>query len=471
MYLVSIALRNVRRNWARSLLAILGMAMAAGIMTSAQSVTSGYFSTGYLDVRRFMAGDIIIMPGAMYLDPDDISRDADLVWSPWRKPYLNDLVDLHPRILSEGYVHPRDGGFEPIEILDLPRALLDHPEVVAVNPYLSLPAFVPPGHYAPLRGRDLTEDLEAWDWESIMVRGRYFQPADEGNMVAVLNAAETGTAAIPRRYSLPAVGEQLEIIVPALSGFSQGLPVFDYLNTYRFNLTVIGHFQLEVGAEDEGGGSESMMAPVFWNTASVLIPELSFNHIYGEISGGGEPQYVYQLSARVDQIYHAGKVAAQLRSLLPHLTIRSVPELMDMSMRAHGQAAIPRDLSGLLTIVAYAVAGMLVITNLHLVNVQRRREIAIMKAVGASTTHIIILILSESVAYALTGAVLGFAGVRLVSAVIMLMASVPLVQAGLSTALVGLQVAAVTVVTACIFGLIPAWEAATTPTMEVLRDE
>lgn len=469
--MVSLAVRNARRNWSRSVLAIAGMALAAGILTAAHSVTSGYFSSGYMMVRTFMAGDIVVLPGHVYLDPGQVPRGIDLTWRALDQPYLNDLADLHPHILTDGYVMP-EGAETAIDLDRLPAELTGHPQVAAVTPYYSLPGYVEPGHYAPLRGRDIAGDLEAWRWDEAIVNGRYFTRQDDGAMVAVVAApaAGTGISAIPPAYRTPAVGERLKISVPRLAGFSGGLPIFDYLEFEQVELEVIGHFQLKVGTVQEMRDGEPVAVDVYWNTPQVLIPSGAFREIYRQVSGL-DPGMVHQLSVRVDRFYDAGRVAAELRQQLRGWTVMAVPEIMELSGRSRGQGAVPRDLAGPLTAAAYGIAGMLVVTNMYLVNVQRRRELGIMKAVGASSVNIMALVLVEYVGYALVGAAAGFGAVRLLAAVIMLMADVSLWEAGLSTAALGVRVAAVTGLTSVLFGLVPAYEAATTPTMEVLRDE
>ncbi len=471
MYMISLALKNLQRNWTRSLLAIVSMALAAGILTAAHSVTSGYFTSGYLMPRTFIAGDIVVLPGGVYLDPQRVDPGDSLSWRPVRQPYLNDLVDLHPQLLETGLVIPEalPRGIDPQR---LPAALLEHPEVTAITAYRTLPAYVPPDHQAPLRSRNVEQDLRYGAWEQAMFAGEYFAPHHDGLPVAVISVPAFGVGISPLApsYPVPAVGQYLELDLPRLVDYADGEPVYDYLHLQRVRLQVIGHFTLPMGTTYQVVGGELEHLQVYWNTPQVLVPAATFEQIWRSVSLV-PPGPVQQLSLRVERFYDAGRVAAQLRELLPELTVMTVPEIMELAGRSTGQGAIPRDLALPLTVGSYGIAGMLVVTNMYLLNVGRRRQLGIMKAVGASSGSIMLMVLAESAGYALLGAALGFGVIRLVALVISLLAGVPLLETAVSTAMLGLRVAGVTAAAAVIFGLFPAYEAATVPTLEVLRDE
>jgi len=111
-----------------------------------------------------------------------------------------------------------------------------------------------------------------------------------------------------------------------------------------------------------------------------------------------------------------------------------------------------------------------VATNAFLLIMQRRKEIAILKSIGASHWNIVTLILSELVALSLVASCVGWLSYRLPMALSLMFFEVPWQEIWRQTLTVGGQVTGVLVLGTVVFGLIPAVHAARTPVMEVLRD-
>lgn len=114
------------------------------------------------------------------------------------------------------------------------------------------------------------------------------------------------------------------------------------------------------------------------------------------------------------------------------------------------------------------VAGFVILTGLLglMTNIltslnERRREMAILRSVGASAVHVFLLLVSEAVILALLGALLGLALVQLLILVaaplVMDMAGVHIGQAGIS--LFDLQTLGGVVLLAAILSAVPAWRA------------
>lgn len=114
------------------------------------------------------------------------------------------------------------------------------------------------------------------------------------------------------------------------------------------------------------------------------------------------------------------------------------------------------------------VAGFVILTGLLglMTNIltslnERRREMAILRSVGASAVHVFLLLVSEAVILALLGALLGLALVQLLilaaAPLVMDMAGVHIGQAGIS--LFDLQTLGGVVLLAAILSAVPAWRA------------
>ena len=125
-----------------------------------------------------------------------------------------------------------------------------------------------------------------------------------------------------------------------------------------------------------------------------------------------------------------------------------------------------------ITIIACIVAGLVLliscisIANIMLVNVvERRREIGIRKAVGATTRNIIGQFIAESLIMSLRGGIIGLILAYAISAVILLFWSVDLSFSWLALG-IGF---AVPIVTGIIAGVYPAYRASRQDIIEALN--
>ena len=130
------------------------------------------------------------------------------------------------------------------------------------------------------------------------------------------------------------------------------------------------------------------------------------------------------------------------------------------------------ELVNYITIIACIVAGLVLliscisIANIMLVNVvERRREIGIRKAVGATTRNIISQFIAESLIMSLRGGIIGLVLAYVISAVILLFWSVDLSFSWLALG-IGF---AVPIITGIIAGVYPAYRASRQDIIEALN--
>ncbi len=131
-----------------------------------------------------------------------------------------------------------------------------------------------------------------------------------------------------------------------------------------------------------------------------------------------------------------------------------------------------------LTVVLAAVGVVLVIACFNLANLllvramERRKEFAVRMALGAGSSHLVWLLLTEGLALALLGGVAGLILGRWI--IVLLRAYAPielpgLEQLGLHGSVFGFAFA-VSCLTALVLGLLPAWQVARLPLVEGLSD-
>ena len=492
------ALRNVTRNWNRTGMIIISMAVASAIMTLTLALSTGY-AEGVSRVWRQMVGaDIIVYPNRFVFAG---SGDPGTAWE-WRRlsPDLpTDAVGFHPD-LAQGYLAPADAPPPVFDLQNLPPALAAMTGAgggLQVEAAQLLPAYIvretAQGKVRlpiTLRGRNVQTDIDKRSIpETAMMGGSYFRPAQDGFWVAITNgAAFTAEGIRP--------GDKLVVEVPTIRGYdAEGRPVTDYANPQTFYFMVYGQFGLEWGQvrlEDPAGLLErSAVAPtqtVFLDQPEVWVPAATFAKVFEAVAGGPQ-RYTGQLAITLDSMAEAKTVAQTLAAQLPDCAVLTVPQevsLSGLNYRArltsldpftvtithfhYTRPTLALDVKDQLAALAFVVAGLLVVANMYILVTQRRREIGVLKALGAASRDILALFLTETLGYSLAGSLLGFLAVRLITLASIFASSASLVEGALLTLQTAGAVVGLTVGISLVFGFLPAWEAARTPSASLLGD-
>ncbi|MGE5653510.1 MAG: hypothetical protein ACM3ZQ_04475, partial [Bacillota bacterium] len=206
---------NAVRNLARSLTAVISMAVAAVFLTTTISLTGGYPKEGYLMYRQIIGGEIIgyaaKFTGAL---PSSQSSSSWSLVQP-EPEETSDLPFYHPEVYTEGFLSEGGKGISSFSQEQIQR-LASQPGVAGLYPYYLLPAqSVATGgrrYSTPIRGRDLEQDQMTGDIGSMVATGRYFTPDDGGKMVAVINSYQF----VPDKVKVPSVGSKVKVEIPTM---------------------------------------------------------------------------------------------------------------------------------------------------------------------------------------------------------------------------------------------------------------
>lgn len=489
------ALRNVARNWNRTGMIILSMAVASAMTTLTLALSSGYAEGVDLPWRQMAGADLLVYPNHfVFSGSGGPARD----WE-WRQldPGLpTDALFFHPG-LARGYLSPADAPPAVFDLEALPAALYRMEGVASVVPGRLLRAYAvtvgadgrPSRTPVMLRGRDIVADPAYWQVPQV-VSGRYFDPAQDGQGVAIVNGRAAGLESL-----LP--GTSLTLEVPALRGLApDGSPVLDYGGMKPFELSIVGRFELYLGERGVAGGEaprgETRQPPRHWATfidsPDVWVPAATFDRIYAEVAGAPFC-YTRQLGVAVGSMFEAKIVAAKLSTALPDAQVMTVPQEVSVAgifykprlvswepfrvavQRTYwGRATLAADIKTELSVLTFVVAGLLVVANMYILVTQRRREIGILKALGATGRDIVVLVLVETLGYSFFGSLVGFGAVRLVTMLSLFASPTSLVEGALLTLKAGGAITALTVGVSLVFGVIPARDAAQTPCATLLGD-
>lgn len=468
-----LALKNVKRNYNRTLLGIVGMFVAAALIAGSGAMQSGFPSGNNLGYRRAAGGDLLAFPERLTVSEQAVT-DSNLTWTldlhPAENSVLSELLPDADRLLV-----PKGASGGLFRLDDLPAAITA--AGAQVYPYLAMPALLtvsgPDGRpqltEVILRGRDPLLDRTVYDLANpAFISGRYLDAADGAAPVAVAN-----TFAPPLADLLP--GNRATLTVPTIRGVAGDEIIYDFTAPSPITLDVVGRIKLATYTETalDADGRPIPKAPEvqrYWERPEIFVTADCWRAIHAQVAGG-QPIYTGQIGLVTADSANARTLA---RSLSGQLTgsVVTVPDLVAAAAGQRGQLALPRDMTGLLTVLVCLVAGLLMAGNVSVLVSQRRQELGALKAIGMTPSEVFRLILLEIAGFSLIGAGLGFLSMRLFVAIFAYAVShVPFATALQLTGAAFARTAILTLSTVLVFGVGPAYAAARAPVMEVLHHE
>ncbi len=520
MTFVMLGLVNVRRNLGRSVLAIVSMAVASLVVTSLLSLAPSAHTAEFLAQRFLFGGDIVVtgmqvINSAADLDPngapegswrvDRLPLDAaglfgEAVPWPWTYGHL-------ARSGSHGSQHAPGTTLSDADIEALEAVLSGHSRVAGIAPLSYMPALEQVADDVYVRsyliGRDPARDAEWWGdaLSDLLHAGRYLEVADSGN--AAGNAPATphppdvtavcDSSRGQRGYPILLAGNTVSLSVPragagtAAGGDSQ-LPgghvvAFDYADPVRVSASIAGVLRTVTAVELTDGG------PVYsyWGTGALLVPQVSLDAIARQAGLARAP--VAGIAVKARDLVHIDRLAAEIRAALPHAVAFSVREL-ERSLQYTGATTplsgemagpqvegslvprgLPLDLNFVFAVLAFTIAALIVAANLLVLLAERRREISILRSLGARTGDIALMVITEALVISLAGCVLGFWPIRLLATLTLVANRLSIGRiAALTFGDFGLVVG-IALGLAALFGLLPAIASTRTTCMEALRND
>jgi ABC-type antimicrobial peptide transport system permease subunit len=528
---LSLGLTNARRNLGRSLLAVAGAAVAAMIMTAILGLSGGYPAAAHLESRAFLGGDIVVYATRHLVRPDDLrlgqgaasgasgtgagagsavaaAGGAAGALAGWEMTSLQpdlvcDLCSLHPELYSGGFLAPAGQAVRPIDLEQLRAALSGDPHVRYVNPSFFLPVRL------TFQGRNESGSRVDLELPAMTLRARDFAGQEEiGGWPLGLSAPDGSPVrassvdphsrvafldGMLRRipgYDVPPPGSKVTVHVPAVSVGQDGAWQYDFTVETAFEFTVGGNYVTRsnwVGWTDAMGTIQT--EELFWITPQIQIPLGAFEEIFAAVSGGQAPTHAIQVGLGVTPFSQAEDIAARIQNLLPAYTVISVPRQMEMAhsrglpeaafrapleylgLPTNAQVGMPVNLSRAFVVMACLIGALLLATNMLFLVAQRRREIGVLKAVGARGADVAVMILGEALTLSLVGTAVGFSLIRLLATWTLVSNRISIGEIARTTAEHFGMVAGAAAAAALLFGLLPAMRMARLTSMEVLRNE
>lgn len=516
----SLIVLNVRRNFARSMLTIVGMGIAALVMTASLTLSEGYPATAFGAYRDYCGGDVLVFADKPWVRASDVSLAETGSWEyrltsrdlpgPWRF--------FLPGLATRGGIHPQ--GASPVflgaGLAAIESALAAEAGIESVRSYFTVPAVS--ARFSEIRDRgpaippSIIEHtwrdsyLRAWrggswrDLDGYITAGRSLTGRDEGAFVCLVDVDRARLAALDPSFpaTVPAIGDVIEVEVPLLRIDAQGAVLLDYGATRTYEFEVVGHYSVqtrEVSWTDPQAGGDSGAPPaevekLYLTSPEILVPWQTASQVVSEASGGMADVLSSAIALGVDSLARVEAVVASVGASYPELSVVSVPRLASLANAnwlpepvyrvpktewSRGaplaQMGEPVEISLAFNMIFFAIAALLAAANGIVLVLERQREIGILKAVGAYTRDVIAMILGEVVLLATIGALVGFALAESVAVWNLISNRAGLVSILTTVGIDLIKVLGLTVSFAVVFGLAPALRTTAMTAMEVLRKE
>ncbi|HHW26477.1 MAG TPA: ABC transporter permease [Firmicutes bacterium] len=389
---VTLGLRNAWRNRSRTALGIVSMAIAAMVFTSSTTLSQGYPAMAYFEARQLCGSDIVLLPGKTRVSQEDLAF-PNIKWR-FQKASLD---RPHP-LLGLGRDRFTYGGLEGVippesrvnsaRMRDVAIELRSRPEVKDAHVGHAIPVIVGGSTFAFIEARNVTNDLESWRMESAVRSGRYLTVDDSNSPVAVVtewNAAPPGTS--------------IRLEIPRIHVGQDGIKYRDYEDSRTTMVQVVG----TVGFRE--GGEANPVGQIYSNP-SIFVTEAFFNEIANSL-GYTQCDTAWGVSVTLHEISALENFVSMLQREYPDFTVVSVPKMASAYSGGTAPSGVPMDMRKVTEVLSFLTAALLSATNLSVLMLSRKREIGILRSIGATRWNIAVMVITESVWIALIGALLG----------------------------------------------------------------
>lgn len=477
---------NAWRNLARSILAVVSMAVAAAFLTYTISLSRGYTREAYASFRQMLGGEIIVYAQKVQ---GELPKESS-VWS-FERPNENPFTDLqvfHPEIYRQGYLESSN---TTIIDEDTQNSILAENGVDGVSPVYRLPAFTilteQYRYSSDIRARDLRRESDINSPKSLIYSGRWFEEADDGKAVAVVSRLQE----LPPGVKGPEPGSKILLEIPKIKKDQHGHIYVDYHDTISKEITIIGNFVAPTREFAWQGDIDTQTEILYWWTNEIQLPLGTWQAIWQEVSEGLVDYPISQLILQVSDLTYLEDIVLNLVNRYPESSFVSVPNQANMAMERQliekflavpqamvqaseqkaTQQGMAMDLRVPMMVLVLLNAALLVAANMLIMINERKREMAILKSVGAKRVDITIMALTEALILAVVGAGIGFIVFRIPGALNQMTNHQGLWTIVKSVFVDLIQVLSATAAVSLLFGLIPAVKLAGMSVMNVLRSE
>ncbi|MGI6358248.1 MAG: ABC transporter permease [Bacillota bacterium] len=471
---IRLGVLSIIRQLSRSALALISLVLAAVSLTANLTISSGYPALAYANYRHYLGGDIVVYPVRIMTSPDE---QGDLQLYRLAENEFSTLTMFYPHVSKEGFLSNTRPVLRSMTQEEL-DALQRHPEVMDVSPLYRLPAWrstVAADLPVAVRALKEGDPLEQYLLNQV--------PAQElsGVIPVWLNSR------IPSSTSLPEPGAQIKLTLPTLVMAPDGSVQIDDTRLSEIDAQVAGYYALptrSISWPDGQGGT--MTEQGYFNRDEIWVRASDWQAIW-QLAAPTKPPMAFSCGVIVKNMGFLESVSGELQLNNPQFTVVSAPNLARVASQsqlidhfqmapkeylagtAKAQLGFPQDMGRLLSLFIYLNAGLLMAARMLTGAAARRKEIGILKAIGARRRDIMLMAITEAVTLSVIGSTVGFV-ITYAAALLQQLTN----HVAFSSIILDLLqsygvVMGQTVAIGLVFGLMPAWRLSKMTVNEVLR--
>ncbi|NLY53650.1 MAG: ABC transporter permease [Firmicutes bacterium] len=406
-----LGLVNIVRQLERSALALLSLAIAAFSLTHSLAISLGYPAQAFANYRHYLGGDTVVYPTRIMGNPNQNQR-LELHRIP--NDAFSTLTLIYPHLTREGFLAPTTPILRPFSPADM-QELATHPQVRAVDALYRMPGWWQDN---PASLRAVPPDSKLWQYQTEQLSA----PTARATIPVWLNSRQNTAP-------LPPVGSELDLRLPRIGLTPAGSLQYDANHTLVQRVVVAGYYEVPTRVVSWPGpdGGDFLTEQGYLDLNEVWLLEDDWQELW-RLTTDNLPPVAGSLGLQVTDMSILEAIVGQLQIDYPEWTIISAPNLakqaeaesaLDSFQRApkeywagrshKPQHAFPIDVSRTLAGLIYLNAGLLMAARMLTGAAARRKEIGILKALGARRRDILLMALTEAVVLCLIGSTIGFA--------------------------------------------------------------
>lgn len=471
---IRLGILGIVRQLSRSTLALVSLVLAAVSLTASLTISSGYPALAFSNYRDYLGGDLVVYPVRIMTSP---SEQGSLQLYRLPRSDFSTLTTLYPHVSDVGFLSASPPVSRPLSATDL-SSIVDNPQVAAVNPLYRMPA------WRELAGANLPTTVRALREQDPLQNYLVEQVSPQlpaGEIPVWLNSK------LPPGHPLPVLGQQIALMVPNFIFAPDGSLQIDDTSQHSLTVRVAGFYAIptrEIVWPDGQGGMQSEQG--WFDLDEVWMNQPDWQSLW-QLAAPGQPIQAFSYGVRVKNMGVLESVTGELQVNNPDLTIVSAPNLAKLAANSpildhftkvpdqfivstgKPQLGLPQDMGKLLALFIYINAGLLMAARMLTGAAARRKEIGILKAIGARRRDVMVMALTEAVVLSIIGSTIGFLLTYSAALVQQLTNHVTIVSILLDLVRNYGLVFGETVAIGLVFGLLPAWRLSKLTVSEVLR--
>lgn len=341
-----LGVKNLSRNRKRTLFTVCGIVLSVMLMSTLYSAIVGIARNAYDPARKIYGGDLVILP-------------KDVTYQKMEKGWGYSFSDISS-VIRESDVRSRVKN-DNVQFM-YPVILRECIFFYEDNFFKSI-----------IIGVDFETQEQAIHFSEILADGRFFEDVEKDRYAVLLNKEAWG--------QFYPVGSTVSIFIPAYD-VEEGKAVSDFDRGDLHTFETIGLFTL-------GGRNVS------------TIPHVPIETLRNSVNS----DMATYMAVTVKNFAQLDKTMAELGEQLPEYTVLSVNDLLNVISEDFNRLKI---FIAQIIFIMYVVSGLIVFNTMLVSVEERRKEIAVLRAVGVKSSQVMLLFLVEALLYGLLGTSIGF---------------------------------------------------------------